>query len=803
MKKFKLFLFTLLSVMIVGITHVNAETCEAKIGSGTCKTLVEIVGEAKENDEIVLQSNVDLTSTFPSGAALYVELPDNVTLDLNGYSITQNNNSIRYAGNNLTLKNGEFIVKGYGTESTGDYSLFLGAFKVETSNYTLENLVLKGGLNVKNATGVELNNVTATGTGYYAVWADPGAEVTINSGNYSSASGTVLGVSIANDASLIVNGGNFTVGNGKLSCSSTNCKNPVVLGGAFDTIIPSENLTDDSNITIKLTKNIEMNNQFEVVGNVTLDLNGKTLTAANSMSGNGMFTVLRDGKLTINDETGKGKITVGENEDVYSVVMLTKKGESANGALAELVINGGTLEGYYYAVVGNGNRHDTSITINDGKLLGLNTEDNLGIYHPQSGTLTINGGEIIGLTGVEIRAGELIVTGGKITGTSNTLKAESNGSGSTSVGGGITIAQHTTKLAIDAKISGGEISGKEALYVVFPEANPNKDIVKVEVSGGTYNTDVKDYLGEKYITLKENNKYVVYEKHEIRFAILDNGDATLSKEFAAKGEEVIVTLAPNAGFELSKISAKANDNTAVTLTKVSDTEYKFIMLDDEVAFIIKFAPIQTTELPVVGEDAEVGVSNKADAEEVLLETLNSTTDTKLKEVLESTSVKVDVVVEEVKNTDEVSKKFEKALIEEKDIEDAKLVHYFDITISVKNAATNEEITTLTDLTKPIELMIEIPELEKVKEGYTRNYYIIREHDGEVTIIKDVELTEDGKYLVFASSEFSTYALAYNDTLDVKVPETGDNVLSFVTLGFISIGAIALLLNNLKKRELNR
>jgi len=246
---------------------------------------------------------------------------------------------------------------------------------------------------------------------------------------------------------------------------------------------------------------------------------------------------------------------------------------------------------------GNGGRHDTKVTINDGKLLGLNPKDNLGIYQPQNGILNINGGEITGLTGVEVRAGKLVVTGGKITGTASTLKYESNGSGSTSIGGGITIAQHTTTLAIDAKISGGEISGKEALYVVFPEANPNKEIVKVEVSGGKFNTTVKDFLKENYAVKKVDNKFEVYEKYNVRIALLENVEAVLSTEYAEIGEEVTITLTPKVGFEFSKLVVIANDNTNVNVTKVSDTVYKFVMPEDEVAITVKYTPIQTTEIP--------------------------------------------------------------------------------------------------------------------------------------------------------------------------------------------------------------
>jgi len=113
--------------------------------------------------------------------------------------------------------------------------------------------------------------------------------------------------------------------------------------------------------------------------------------------------------------------------------------------------------------------------------------------------------------------------------------------------------------------------------------------------------------------------------------------------------------------------------------------------------------------------------------------------------------------------------------------------------------TNEEITTLTDLTKTIELKVKLPELEEVKEGYVRKYYIVREHDGKVTVIKDVKLSDDGKHLVFESSEFSAYAIAYNDVVDTtdipSVLKTGGNIIMLVTLGFVSIAAIGIAFNN--------
>jgi len=100
MKKFKLFVFAIILFLFLWIVNVKAK--EAKIGDVSYDTLIEAINNVKTNDEIVLLDNVDLTSVFPSGSGLYVELPDGITVDLNGFSITSNSNSIKYAGNDFT-----------------------------------------------------------------------------------------------------------------------------------------------------------------------------------------------------------------------------------------------------------------------------------------------------------------------------------------------------------------------------------------------------------------------------------------------------------------------------------------------------------------------------------------------------------------------------------------------------------------------------------------------------------------------------------------------------------------------------
>ena len=75
-----------------------------------------------------------------------------------------------------------------------------------------------------------------------------------------------------------------------------------------------------------------------------------------------------------------------------------------------------------------------------------------------------------------------------------------------------------------------------------------------------------------------------------------------------------------------------------------------------------------------------------------------------------------------------------------------------------NAVTGE----VTELDKEVTFTIAVPEeLKAVKEGYTREFYIIRVHEGETEKLP-VTVNADGT-LSFKTDRFSTYALAYTDT----------------------------------------
>lgn len=236
--------------------------------------------------------------------------------------------------------------------------------------------------------------------------------------------------------------------------------------------------------TVTLLTNIDATEQIKVDKQLTLDLNGKIIEyKGTERLTSGVIMVRRGGDLTIQDIDNNGAIKSGSS--AYAAVALTHKDDNGE-APAKLTVNSGILEGYYYAVTGNGNRHGTEITINGGTLRGTCPNDSYGIYHPQDGTLTITGGTITGdSAAVELRSGTLKISGGTFEAKASAYECNANGNGTTTKGAAIAIAQHTTNKPINAIITSGNFtvpaSGTaKKLSVSNPQGNT---FANVAVSG--------------------------------------------------------------------------------------------------------------------------------------------------------------------------------------------------------------------------------------------------------------------------------------------------------------------------------
>lgn len=244
----------------------------------------------------------------------------------------------------------------------------------------------------------------------------------------------------------------------------------------------------------------------------TLDLGGNTLTHA------GGYVLDIDGDLTIKNGTVKmtgakdtaaiwlnktAKLTVESN----ATVSVSNNAEDNcyciafynDCTAAELTVKG-TLEGGSGITV-NGLITDTAVQnklLVDGATINA---VNHGIYQAGNATTSVNNSTITGSTGIEVRAGNIETNNSSITGNGE-FSCVNNPNGTTTTGVGIAIAQHTTTLPIDVKISGGTISGTYSVYEANPQKNSTDAISKVEISisGGSFDGNVSSEDIEKFIT---------------------------------------------------------------------------------------------------------------------------------------------------------------------------------------------------------------------------------------------------------------------------------------------------------------
>ena len=95
-----------------------------------------------------------------------------------------------------------------------------------------------------------------------------------------------------------------------------------------------------------------------------------------------------------------------------------------------------------------------------------------------------------------------------------------------------------------------------------------------------------------------------------------------------------------------------------------------------------------------------------------------------------------------------------------------------VDINVELRSGDKVLGRITDLKKPLTVSVDVSDDAEVPEGYTREYYVTRYHNGEAKKIENVDYDAENKVASFASDGFSTYLVAYTDTLIPKTPDTG-------------------------------
>jgi hypothetical protein len=267
------------------------------------------------------------------------------------------------------------------------------------------------------------------------------------------------------------------------------------------------------------TPQLTLNNGYEV----TIDLSGHTI------SGHSRMFMVEWGTLTF---TGTGRIE--ESMDSASAPLVVK-GSTDPGDSEYAVLNVGedvTIKGRWYGpfITPNGSSAYGAVINMDGILeacgLYVNgsikaTEGNLpvvnvgptaqidsaylGLYAAGYALYNIaDGAQVAGdLTGIEIRAGELNIAGGTVTGGTDELEVNPNGNGSTTANCALAVAQHTTKRPIQVNVTGGDFAATAAINVTNPQGNSAEDLAQIElnVSGGVFEGALESVLTDyRFIT---------------------------------------------------------------------------------------------------------------------------------------------------------------------------------------------------------------------------------------------------------------------------------------------------------------
>ena len=163
------------------------------------------------------------------------------------------------------------------------------------------------------------------------------------------------------------------------------------------------------------------------------------------------------------------------------------------------------------------------------------------------------------------------------------------------------------------------------------------------------------------------------------------------------------------------------------------------------------------------------------------------------------------------SADDVSAE-DKALIADI-LKDFNLVSYFDVQLlTVLKDNDGIVVDNIKEASAPVKVSLGIPsDLPAVKEGFKREYSVIRIHNGVATLIKNVTVKNNSAE--FESSEFSTYVLVYNDVENTKAtpvantttateetsnPKTLDKIIIYVAGFGISFIGMAKIISSKKQ-----
>ena len=344
-------------------------------------------------------------------------------------------------------------------------------------------------------------------------------------------------------------------------------------------------------------------------------------------------------------QTGKD---LEHSKDTWSVAGVAVFGTSAEDSKStELTVNdGASIDVTAFAIAGNGTNNadedysNTVFTINGGTITSGMSQ---AIYHPQNGDLNVYGGTITGNTGIEIRAGSLVMTGGTVIATGSPVTSDSNSNGSTTSGAGIAIVQHTTKLETAVDVQGGTVEGYVAVYESNEEGNAAEDLEKVQISlsGGTL-TSTNPGDDKKAVDVADKTGFISGGTFN---TAIDEGDIEAGVEMETDSSGNTVAVAP---FTIEEMVAVLTDSFKLPITLNKDVEVQY-NYDSSVVSYNEDAGFFTF---ISNDDTPIQITITAGDFSRTVDVYNSSKDDQGNPAIEVSDETVELAVTEVYNPDQ-------------------------------------------------------------------------------------------------------------------------------------------------------
>ena len=520
---------------------------------------------------------------------------NDITVTANGHYSSLVHNGWKNSGDvdnrtaTMTIYGGSFTggINTIKNDEGGNLTIYDGSF-VNTTQYALQNwniAVVEGG-------SFQSNTMAAVFNGYSEETSV--GQLTIEGGEFTSPANTSV-LAVNNAATTSISGGTFssdvskyldpssnitTDSNGDWVVAPLTGENATAsVGDKYYNSLSAAIAAAGDGDTVTLLKSVEVASRIEITDDITLDLDGETLTSTadigilvasntsfeltggtldhkrasgNPMSGifvltGATFTLASDATI---ESTGAGVTgtnnTANEGNatfNIYGKIDCDDVGIWGRGPNNTYNIIGATIYSKYFGVYQNGSYGGCSVTIRDSTIKDT-LEGGCGVYISNSKgnaqnqaqgmqTLVIENSSITGATAVEVKYTDVTIAGENtvLTATGTPADDQLNNNGTVTTGYALAITHNGTTTSADSAdgnvvVPGGIFNGEVGVQSPTQSA---QTAAEVAISGGTFSSMVKaEYCATGFVpvtTADSNGKYTVTVAENMTAKIVDaNGN---------------------------------------------------------------------------------------------------------------------------------------------------------------------------------------------------------------------------------------------------------------------------------------